>query len=159
MKKDMSLTINYVYSDTFTNVVILSKMSKIHLKYTGDLRTTCTHLKSTNQFITDAPLDNNGKGESFSPTDLLATAYASCMLTIIGIFCDKQGLEFANGQAEVIKIMVDNPRRIGALQIKMDLSGNIWSEKEQQKIIKAALACPVAKSVSSEIEVDVNFEF
>lgn len=159
MKKDMKLTINYVYSDTFTNVVILSKMSKIHLKYTGDLRTACTHVKSTSKFITDAPVDNNGKGESFSPTDLVATAYASCMMTIIGIFCDKQGLGFERGEAEVIKIMTDNPRRIGGLQIKMDLSGNNWSEKDQLKIKKAALACPVAKSVSSEIAVDVNFEF
>ena len=132
-------------------------MTKINVSYLGSLRTKSTHVQSGNELITDAPLDNNGKGEAFSPTDVLATAYANCMITIIGIYCQKRDIEFKNCTAEVEKHMTDNPRRIGQLDIKITIKESNWDEKLKKKIEAAALACPVAKSVSSDLKVNINF--
>lgn len=134
-------------------------MAKISVDYEGALRTKSTHLQSGTTLLTDAPLDNNGKGASFSPTDLLATAYTSCMLTIIGIYCQNNKLTFQHGGASVEKIMTDKPRRVECLKIKMDLSGNNWDSKTRKKIEVAALNCPVAKSVSTEIKIDIQFTY
>ena len=134
-------------------------MATAKVTYTGNLRNTCTHVKSGTEFITDAPLDNKGKGESFSPTDLVATAYISCMMTIIGIYCQEHGLDFSHGEGTVEKIMVSNPRRIGQLIIELNLSNNGWSEKECLKIERAAKTCPVALSVSSDMEILLTFKF
>lgn len=134
-------------------------MATSKVAYTGNLRTTCTHVKSGTEIITDAPIDNQGKGESFSPTDLLATAYVACMLTIIGIYCQEHGVDFSHGQGTVEKIMVSHPRRIGQLIIEMNLSNNGWSEKECLKIERVAKTCPVALSVSSDMEIILTFKF
>ena len=134
-------------------------MAKISVDYEGELRTKSTHLQSGTTLLTDAPLDNNGKGASFSPTDLLATAYTSCMLTIIGIYCQNNKLTFQHGGGSVEKIMTDKPRRVECLKIKMDLSGNNWDSKTRKKIEVAALNCPVAKSVSTEIKIDIQFTY
>lgn len=134
-------------------------MTKIVVDYEGDLRTKCTHFSSKNQLITDAPIDNKGKGESFSPTDLLATAYLSCMLTIVGVYCSQNEIEFLGASGSVEKEMKSNPRRIGELKITIDFSKNKWSDKEKNKIEKAAKSCPVAKSISSEIEIDITFNY
>lgn len=134
-------------------------MATSRVEYNGKLRTTCTHLKSGKEIITDAPTDNNGKGEAFSPTDLVATAYASCMLTIIGIHCDKNGLTFDNGNADVTKVMGDAPRRISKLEIALDLSGNGWDEQVCARIQKVAEACPVAQSVHPDIEISITYKF
>ncbi|MFT7343762.1 MAG: putative redox protein [Lentimonas sp.] len=134
-------------------------METVKIEYNGELRTTCTHLQSGQQIITDAPKDNKGKGEAFSPTDLVATAYGSCMLTIIGIYCQNNGLNFSKADVGVKKVMGTDPRRVACLEIRLDLSGNDWSEIEQKKVIAAAKACPVAKSVSETMEVKLNFEF
>lgn len=134
-------------------------MTKVNIAYQGDLRTVCTHESSGQYFETDAPLDNNGKGERFSPTDLLATAYVSCMMTVIGIFCDQNNLDFKKGNATVEKIMTDNPRRIKELKIDMNLPENNWSEKEKKKIMNIAKNCPVAKSVHPDIITSITFKF
>jgi putative redox protein len=134
-------------------------METVKIEYNGELRTTCTHLQSGQQIITDAPKDNKGKGEAFSPTDLVATAYGSCMLTIIGIYCQNNGLNFSKADVGVKKVMGTDPRRVACLEIRLDLSGNDWSEIEQKKVVAAAKACPVAKSVSETMEVKLNFEF
>lgn len=134
-------------------------MATVKVEYSGGLRTQCTHLKSGQQFITDAPTDNNGKGEAFSPTDLVATAYASCMLTVIGIHCDQNDLNFTNGSSEVVKVMGDGPRRIVKLEIQMDLSGNGWDEETCKRIQRVAETCPVAKSVDPALEIDIQFTF
>jgi len=134
-------------------------MATSRVEYNGNLRTTCTHLKSGQQIITDAPTDNNGKGEAFSPTDLVATAYASCMLTIIGIHCDKNALSFEHGTVAVTKVMGDAPRRISRLEIALDLTGNGWSEEVCERIQRVAEACPVAQSVHPDIEVVVTYKF
>lgn len=132
-------------------------MATSTVKYLGGLRTECTHLPSGTVIHTDPPVDNKGKGEKFSPTDLVATAYASCMLTIIGIYCNEHGYLFENGNATVTKIMAASPRRIGKLVVEIDLSGNGWDAATAEKIIRAGKACPVAKSINEEIEIAITF--
>lgn len=122
--------------------------------YLGNLRTECRHLPSGTIIETDAPVDNKGKGERFSPTDLVATAYASCMMTIMGIYCNEHGIVMKTGIARVQKIMEINPRRIGKLIIVMDFSGNEWSELEAEKVLRAGKACPVAKTLGDNVEVE-----
>ncbi len=134
-------------------------MSTSKVEYLGNLRTECTHLQSGSKIITDAPTDNNGNGEAFSPTDLVATAYASCMFTIIGIFCANNGLKFENGSADITKVMASAPRRISEIHIEMDLRGNGWNEKEQTQVARAAKACPVAHSVHDETIIMIDFTF
>lgn len=134
-------------------------MKTISSSYIGDLRISSTHFKSRSTLESDAPLDNNGKGTRFSPTDLLATAYLNCMITIIGIYCQQNGLTFDQCEGEVEKIMIDSPRRIGGLNIFLDLTSNTWNAKERRRIENAAKNCPVAKSVDPAIEVNIQFKY
>lgn len=127
--------------------------------YLGELRISSTHKRSGTVIETDAPVDNNGKGTRFSPTDLVANAYLNCMITIIGIYCDKNNMKFEHCEGAVEKIMADSPRRIGALNFSLDLSGNGWDELQQKKIEAAARACPVARSVAPEIEINIDFKY
>lgn len=134
-------------------------METVRISYKGGLRTECKHVKSGQTLVTDAPVDNNGRGEAFSPTDLLATAYGSCMLTIAGIYCDKHGVEMKGAEVGVEKIMLADPRRVGKLVIVLDFSVNEWTEDVQKRVKAAALACPVAKSVSADMGLDITFKF
>ncbi|MBL1281189.1 MAG: OsmC family protein [Fluviicola sp.] len=134
-------------------------MATTKVEYLGNLRTKCTHLKSGVEIITDAPTDNNGKGESFSPTDLLATSYASCMITIIGIYCNEKDIDFKSCTAEVTKIMGSAPRRVAELQINLDFSGNNWSDSIQKRIKSVGESCPVAKSVKTEMKTEFIYQF
>ncbi|MES2588097.1 MAG: OsmC family protein [Bacteroidota bacterium] len=127
------------------------------VKYLGDLRTECTHEKSQTKIITDAPVDNNGKGSAFSPTDLVATAYASCVMTIMGVFCQTHGINFEKGEAKVTKVMSDAPRKIAKIVIEMNLQGNNWDEKTTQKIINAGKACPVGRSLDKDVEIEYTY--
>lgn len=128
------------------------------IKYLGSLRTECTHLKSQTKIITDAPVDNNGKGSAFSPTDLVATAYASCMITIMGIYCENHGITFNHAEANVLKVMSeDSPRRIVKIVIELDLQENKWDEHTAHKVIQAGKACPVAKTLGDNVEVEFTF--
>jgi uncharacterized OsmC-like protein len=129
------------------------------VEYLGDLRTKCTHLSSGTEIITDAPIDNQGKGEAFSPTDLVATAYASCMITIIGIYCREHEIRFDHAKASVQKIMEANPRRIGKILIHMDFSGNNWSDLEAEKALRAGKVCPVAKTLGDNVEVEFSIVY
>lgn len=134
-------------------------MATAKIEYLGGLRTKCTHLKSGTEIVTDAPTDNNGRGEAFSPTDLIATAYVSCMFTIIGIYCNKNGLEFVHGNASVNKIMGSGPRKVQALEIEMDLSQNNWTAEQIEAVVAAGEACPVAKSVDPDMEIEIKYNF
>lgn len=133
-------------------------MATATVKYLGGLRTECTHLGSGTVIQTDAPTDNNGKGEKFSPTDLVATAYASCLMTIMGIYCEQHGYPFTHAEASVTKIMASSPRRIGKIVIELDLRGNGWDAETAEKVIRAGKACPVAKSVDPEIEIELDIQ-
>ena len=124
--------------------------------YKGDLRTEAIHLQSGNTIITDAPVDNEGKGKAFSPTDLVATALASCMLTIMGIVAKRDGIMIEGTTAEVEKIMVSNPRRIGEIRLKINFPHPI-SGKDQVKLEKAAHTCLVSGSIHNDLNEIVEF--
>ena len=126
--------------------------------YLGDLRTSSTHLQSGTEILSDAPLDNNGKGEAFSPTDSVANALASCMMTIMGIKARDLNVDFVGSTAEVTKIMNAEPRRIGAIEIVFDMQG-VESEKNRTILERAAMTCPVFLSLSSEIEKRITFNW
>jgi len=128
--------------------------------YNGDLRTTITHIKSGATGITDAPTDNRGQGNSFSPTDLVATATVSCMITIMGIKALDNGWAIEGMEGTVVKIMASQPRRIDTLQIEIIApDGHGLTEKEQHILEKAALSCPVSKSLHADITQQVIFKW
>ena len=127
------------------------------VSYLGNLRTACKHLKSGDTFITDAPTDNNGKGEAFSPTDILATSLASCAMTIIGIYCNKNNISFENCEASVIKLMGNNPRKVNQIIIEMKLSENNWDDSTLEKVLKAARTCPVELTLKNNVQIEYKF--
>ena len=133
-------------------------MSTSVVYYSGDLRTESTHLQSGETYITDAPTDNEGKGEAFSPTDLIATGLANCMLTIMGIVARKKSLTIEGTKAEVTKIMGKDPRRIG--EIKIDFFFSRSYDEDSKKLLQhAALNCPVAKSLADNLTQTINFHY
>ncbi|MDX2002765.1 MAG: OsmC family protein [Chitinophagales bacterium] len=127
--------------------------------YEGDLRTTCTHLASNQSIITDAPLDNHGKGEAFSPTDLAATSLATCMLTVMGIYAQSRNIVIDGSYAHIQKIMANNPRRIAEIQVDIFINNNALSDKERMQLEQIGLNCPVAKSLHPDIMQQVNFSY
>jgi putative redox protein len=128
------------------------------VKYLGELRTEAIHLQSGNLINTDAPKDNNGKGEAFSPTDLLATSLAACMLTVMGIAARKENYTPIDGaSAEVTKVMYADPRRVGEIHITLTFPKNNYSEKEKKVYENTAHTCPVAKSLNPELKQVINF--
>ena len=131
----------------------------IENKYVGELRTESTHLKSSNVIITDAPTDNNGKGNAFSPTDLVASALCSCMTTVMGICANKNQFDLPNSTAHVTKVMSSNPRRISKIIIEINFEKNNLSEQNVEKLIAVAKGCPVAQSLSSDLIQEVRFNF
>lgn len=126
--------------------------------YQGELRTEATHLQSGNRIITDAPTDNHGKGEAFSPTDLVATALASCMMTIMGIKSADMKLDLTGMTAEVTKVMSAEPRRIG--EIIIDIHVPVAADEKAQRILEAAAhTCPVGKSLHPDLIQTVRFHY
>ena len=132
-------------------------MTTSKVTYQGDLRTTAIHLQSNNEIITDAPVDNHGKGEAFSPTDLLATSLASCMLTIIGIKAADMDIDVKDTTAEVTKIMSADPRRVSEVHVAITFNKQL-DDKTQKIFYNTALTCPVAKSIHPDIiqKVTIN---
>lgn len=127
--------------------------------YLGGLRTTCKHLRSGQEFITDAPTDNNGKGEAFSPTDTVATALASCMITTMGIYADKNGIELTGTKASVLKTMASGPRRIAAIDVELFINNKELTPEQRQKLEDIALNCPVALSLSADLQQNVRISY
>lgn len=132
-------------------------MTTASTEYLGDLRTACSHISSGTTVYTDAPVDNKGKGSTFSPTDLFVTSYAACITTIIGIYCQEHQITFNHCNAKVNKIMYSNPRRIGEIHIEMDLRGNQWDDITLKKVIRAGETCPVAMSINPEIKTNITY--
>ena len=126
--------------------------------YLGDLRTTSTHLQSGTEILSDAPLDNNGKGEAFSPTDLVANALGSCMFTIMGIKARDMNISIENSTASVTKIMQAEPRKISAIEIVFDMN---YAPDDKTKIIleRAAMTCPVFLSLHPDIDKRITFNW
>ena len=126
--------------------------------YLGDLRTSSIHLQSGNEIISDAPLDNNGKGEAFSPTDTVANALASCMMTVMGIKARDMDLDLKGSTAAVTKIMNAEPRRIGVIEITFDMVGTD-DQKNKTILERTAMTCPVFLSLNTEIEKRITFNW
>jgi len=124
--------------------------------YSGNLRTKATHVASNQKIITDAPIDNHGKGEAFSPTDLVATSLASCMMTIMGIIADRNQINIDGTIAEVKKNMGENPRRISEIRIEFNFFNSI-SLEDRKKLERVAKSCPVSNSLSKNLSEILNF--
>lgn len=131
-------------------------MSTSKVTYLGGLRTECEHLRSGSTYITDAPLDNNGKGEAFSPTDTVATGLANCMLTVMGIKARDLEVKLEGSVAMVTKTMASNPRRISRIDVVMKLPDPM-SEKNKTILERTANTCPVNQSLHPDIERVVSF--
>jgi putative redox protein len=127
--------------------------------YNGDLRTTSVHLRSGSQFETDAPVDNNGKGERFSPTDQMATSLATCMVTVMGIKARSLGFDLDGLQVEVEKIMKADPRRVGGINLFFTIPDNLLdiNQKDKAILVRTAITCPVQLSLHPEIEVNIDW--
>jgi putative redox protein len=136
---------------------------EIDIVYEGQLRCRATHAPSKTQLITDAPVDNHGKGESFSPTDLVATALGTCMATLMGIIADRHKLDIAGTRVHVVKDMVQEPvRRIGALRVAIRVpaeKGARLSVDDRKKLETAALQCPVHKSLHPDVQTPIEFSY
>ena len=126
------------------------------VSYLGNLRTESIHVSSNDKIVTDAPVDNNGKGEAFSPTDLVASSLSSCILTVIGIVSKQIRYDLTNTTSSVKKIMGDNPRRIVEIEVKIKFSQST-DFKTKSIIEKTALNCPVAKSLHPDIKQKISF--
>ncbi|WP_113662065.1 OsmC family protein [Pedobacter nanyangensis] len=134
-------------------------MKTSEITYNGDLRTTSVHLRSGMEIITDAPVDNQGKGEAFSPTDLLATSLGNCMLTIVGIAARNHGFNIDGTKAQITKVMAENPRRVSEIQVELQFPANNYTEKEKTIIERAAKTCPVAQSLHPDIKQQITFSY
>ena len=134
-------------------------MNTSEIIYKGELRTTAIHLKSGQQIITDAPIDNNGKGEAFSPTDLLATSLGCCMLTVMGIVAKRHNINMDGTKVEILKIMAESPRRVAEVHIDMQFPKNNYTLQEKELLERTALTCPVAKSLHPDIKQKTRFLF
>lgn len=133
-------------------------MATIETVYQGSLRTQATHIQSGTVILTDAPVDNQGKGEAFSPTDLLAASLGSCMLTIMGIAAREQQINIENTTCTITKIMAANPRRVGQINIELKFP-ETYADKQQKILERAALTCPVYLSLHPDIKKTVNFNW
>lgn len=131
----------------------------VKTKYLGELRTKSLHVKSQENLITDAPVDNNGKGEAFSPTDLLATSLATCMITIMGIAAKTHKLAIEGLECNVTKVMAANPRRVAEIIIEFRFPQNDFDDRERQILKNAARSCPVALSLHPDVKQSVDFVF
>lgn len=134
-------------------------MESILIEYKGELRTEVIHLKSGNRLVTDAPTDNHGKGESFSPTDLLCVALGTCMMTVMGIAANAYKIKIDGCLMKITKIMANNPRRVAEAIIDFSFAANDFSQKEKAILEEAALTCPVALSVHPDLKQTVKFNY
>ncbi|MCF8459182.1 MAG: OsmC family protein [Flavobacteriales bacterium] len=134
-------------------------MATSHVIYLGELSIEATHLQSSSTIKTDAPTDNNGLGRTFSPTDLLATSLATCMLTIMGIRANESSLNIEGTNATVTKIMDSNPRRVAEVQVEFEIVDRGLTQVQKTVLEKAALTCPVALSLSESLKQTVSFRY
>lgn len=134
-------------------------MVSMKASYLGGLRTEVTHLKSGNKVITDAPPDNNGRGEAFSPTDLTCASLNSCMMTLMGILAEREQIDLTGLKADIVKIMASNPRKIAEVQITFSHENLVATDIQKEKLKRAALTCPVALSLNDELKQNITFNF
>ncbi|WP_028297787.1 OsmC family protein [Olivibacter sitiensis] len=135
-------------------------MATIETVYLGELRTSAKHVQSGKELITDAPVDNQGKGEAFSPTDLLSAALTSCMLTIMGIAARTHGIALEGTRVETTKIMQANPRKVAEIVVDFHFPASLQLEEKQRKLLsKAAETCPVYLSLDPAIKKTIHYNW
>lgn len=134
-------------------------MTLMKAQYLGGLRVECEHTVSGTKIITDAPKDNHGKGESFSPTDLCATALGGCILTTMGIYADLHGLDVTGASAEITKTMGSDPRRISLIEVIITMPDKGYSDKDKKILERVANTCPVHASLSEQMEQRIVFRW
>ena len=134
-------------------------METAKTKYLGDLRTEIIHIRSGSVITTDAPVDNKGKGENFSPTDLVASALGSCIFTIMGIAAREHNFSIDGSSCTIIKSMTDKPRKIGEIRIEFDFTGNEYSDKQKKILEHSVKTCPVALSLNESVFQNVTLLF
>ncbi len=127
--------------------------------YESNLRTTCLHLQSGSVFETDAPTDNKGKGERFSPTDLIATGLGACLITTMGIKAESMNIQLDGAKVEVTKVMVSDPRRIGKIIVHATLPALNLDEKTIEILERVGRTCPVERSLHQDVELDIQFKW
>ena len=131
-------------------------MANIEITYLGELRTELTHMQSGQKTVTDAPLDNQGKGEAISPTDMLAASLGSCMLTVMGLAARTHGIDINGTDCSVIKVMAANPRRVAEIIVKFKFHKQ-YTDKEQKILESASMTCPIYYSLSADLKKTVEF--
>lgn len=134
-------------------------MDTAHVTYLGELRTEAVHVRSGQTLVTDAPLDNQGRGEAFSPTDLLSTALASCMMTLMGITARDKGIPLQGLKARVVKHMTSAPRMVERVEVHVELEGTGLGDREKAILENAARTCPVARSLRGDLVQDISFTY
>ena len=134
-------------------------MATVKATYIGNFRTEATHLQSGTKLTTDAPVDNQGKGEFFSPTDLVATSLGSCMITIMGIAAKTQGFNIDGASWKVTKVMADNPRRIGEIIVELTFPPNGYTDQQKRVIEHISRNCPVALSLHPDLKQTVKIDY
>lgn len=134
-------------------------MTTMKAKYLGGLRVECEHVQSGSRIITDAPIDNCGKGEAFSPTDLCATAWGACILTTMGIYAEQHGMDLTGAGMEIVKRMGTDPRRIVEIDIVVNMPACNFSEKEKKILERVAHTCPVHFSLNEQMIKTVKFNW
>lgn len=134
-------------------------MTTVRAKYLGDLQVECEHLLSGTKIVTNPPVDNNGNGESFSPTDLCATSLAACMMTIMGMYARTAGLDIVGTEIEITKKMLADPRRIGEIEVIFHMPAKGYSDKDKKALEKAAHTCPVHYSLHADMLQTIKFNW
>jgi putative redox protein len=134
-------------------------MATSSITYNGQLRTSAVHELSGNTIITDAPPDNNGRGEAFSPTDLLATSLGSCMLTIMGILANRINVNIDGTMVSIQKVMASDPRRVSEVHVTFGMPARPYTDKEKQMLMNAAHTCPVALSLHPDLKQVITFNW
>lgn len=143
----------------FLTASFLRAMDTAHVKYLGGLRTEAVHLRSGAALITDAPVDNQGQGAAFSPTDLLSTSLASCMMTLMGIAAEARGWALSGLEARVVKHMAAAPRRVERIEVHFTLDGAGLDMEQRRTLEHAARTCPVALSLREDLVQEVTFTY
>jgi len=134
-------------------------METAKTKYLGDLRTEIVHVRSGSVITTDAPVDNKGKGENFSPTDMVASALGSCIFTIMGIAAKEHGFSVDGSSCKITKIMTESPRKIGEIKIEFDFTGTNYSDKQKKILEFCVKTCPVALTLNESVFQNVTLLF
>jgi putative redox protein len=134
-------------------------METAKTKYLGDLRTEILHVRSGSIITTDAPVDNKGKGENFSPTDMVASALGSCIFTIMGIAAREHSFSIDGSSCTITKIMTDTPRKIGEIRIEMDMTATKYTDKQKKILDHCVKTCPVSLSLNESVFQNVTLKF